>query len=199
MPIHWTDFPERVEKFGDLFNIFETLAHDLSADLIHSGSCENETSASAYEVDFLRHGDELVPRPDRIPGWDELATFTERHYGYPPSLATLRQVRSQALGILEVTIAAVNEMSILAVVEASRQPSSAEGGADYLLDNYRWLKGKQVAALFALSQSQVSKLANSSAFGTNGKTDHDRRIDILSVVKWNLDRLAQQVEDDADE
>lgn len=67
MSVHWTDFPERVEKFGDLFNIFETLAHDLRADLIHSGSCEKESDASAYEVGFLRHGDELFRGPTAFP------------------------------------------------------------------------------------------------------------------------------------
>src|SRR6266511_5353817 len=152
MPIHWTDFPERVEKFGDLFNIYETLAHDLRADLIHSGSCEKETDASAYEVDFLRHGDELVPRPERIPGWDELATFCERHFGFPPSLAVLRQVRSLALEALDVPIARVNEMSILdvmkALTEVRERPAQEE--SDFLLAEYRWLKVKQVVGVFAL-------------------------------------------------
>ncbi len=196
MAVHWTDFPERVEKFGDLFSIFETLAHDLRANLIDSGSCAKETDASAYEVDFLRRDNEFVPRPERIPGWDELATYTERHLSFQPSLPVLRQVRSMALEALDVPIATVNEMTILAVVqaltEANRRPANADAGTDHLLADFRWLKVTQIARLFDLNPGQVTKLANAGTFATNGKTDHERRIDVLSVAKWELDRLARQ-------
>ena len=195
MAIHWTEYPERVATFGDLFNIFETLEHDVRANLIDSGSCENESAESAYEVDLLRRGEEFVPRPERIPGWDELATFTERHLSHPPSLACLRQVRSMALEALDVPIATVNGMTIEAVVKAltevSQRPAPEEASSDFLLAEYRWLKVKQIAALFALAPSQVTKLANAGTFVTNGKTEHDRRIDVLSVVRYTLDRLNQ--------
>ena len=185
MATHWTDFPHRVEKFGDLFTSFETLEHDLRANLINFGSCEKESVESAYEVEFLRRGDEFVPRPDRIPGWDELATFTERHLSHPPSVACLRQVRSMALEALDAPIATVNEMSIAAVVktldEASRRPAEEDG--DFLLKEYRWLKVGQVAKLLNMNPGQVSKHADADTFVNNGKTGHDRRIDVLSVVR----------------
>ena len=67
MPVHWSEFPDRVVKFGDLFNILETFDHDLRANHIDSGSCDKETENSAYTVEFMGT-DKIIPRPDRIPG-----------------------------------------------------------------------------------------------------------------------------------
>jgi hypothetical protein len=193
MATHWTEYPERVEKFGDLFSIFETLVRDLRADAIHSGSCENESDESAYTVEFLRRGDELVPRPERIPGWDELATYTEREFHRPPSLEVLRVIRGRASEVLDSPIAAVNELTIAQVVEAlDADRKRPEIGTDFLLDNYRWLKVTEVAKLLAMNAGQVSKNADAGTFATNGKSGHDRRIDVLSAVRWVLDRLARQ-------
>src|SRR2546430_967961 len=133
MAVHWTDFPERVEKFGDLFSICETFEHDLSADLIHSGSCEKENDESAYTVEFMGGG-QFLPRPDRIPGWDQLATHIEREVGSEVSLGALRVIRGFVSEVRDVPIAAVNEMTITEVVEAldedRRQP--ADRGTDPL-------------------------------------------------------------------
>jgi len=198
MTIHWTNFPERVEQFGDLFNIFETFEHDVRADLIHSGSCEKETDESAYTVEFVG-GARIIPRPDRIPGWEQLATYIERETGAEVSLVCLRTIRGFLSEIGDMPLAAVNEMTVVEVGqvldEVRRQPAVREGAADPLLDEYRFLKVKQIAKLFAFSSSEVSKLANAGAFVTNGRTGHDRRIDVLSVVKRELHRLNR--EDDA--
>ena len=192
MAVHWTDFPERVETFGDLLNIFETFEHDLRARLVHSGSCDNETDASAYSVEFV-DGGRFLPQPERVPGWEELATFTERRLGHPPSAACLRMVRSMALEALDATIADMNAMTIVAVVEAltdaARRPTEPDG--DFLLAEYRWLKVGQIAKLFDLSPSRVTKLTDAGTFASNGKTGNDRRVDVLAVVRWTLTQLGE--------
>ena len=97
--------------------------------------------------------------------------------------------------MLDIPIGAVNDLSILQVVEAfddaNRSPATA-GAGDFLLAEYRWLKVTQIAKLFALNAGQVSKLCEAGTFATNGKTGHDRRVDVLSVVRWVLDRLNRQ-------
>jgi hypothetical protein len=190
MPIHWTEFPNRVEKFGDLFDILDTFDHDLRVNLIHSGSREKETDESAYTVEFAGGG-RFLPRPDRIPGWEQLATLTEREYGSEPSVYNLRAIRGRVSEVLDVPIGAVNDLSILQVVEAldevNRTP--AAGAGDFLLAEYRWLKVTQVAKLFALNAGQVSKLCDAGTLATNGKTGHDRRVDVLSAVRRELDRI----------
>jgi hypothetical protein len=193
--MHWTDYPARVEKFGDLLSILETFDHDLRTNLIHSGCFDNEGDGSAYEIE-VAGGGRFLPRPDRIPGWEQLATYIERQGWSELSLTTLRAIRGLVSEARDVHISAVNEMTIVEVAEvldeARRQPATRGSGADPLLDEYRWLKVKQVARLFALNASQVSKLADAGTFVTNGKTGFDRRIDVLSVTKWVLDRLNRE-------
>src|SRR5262245_1381167 len=114
--VHWTEFPERVEKFGDVFSIFETFEHDLRADLIHSGSCKKETAPSAYSVEFMGVG-RILPRPDQIPGWEQLATYVEREFGSEVTLDALRVVRGLVSEVRDVRMAAVNEMTVTEVDE----------------------------------------------------------------------------------
>lgn len=78
---------------------------------------------------------------------------------------------------------------VAALEEANRTPTT---GNDFYLDNYRWLKVTEIAKLLALNPGQVSKYGEAGTFVTNGKTGHDRRIDVLSAVRWELDRLARQ-------
>ena len=193
MPIDWTEFPERVEKFGDLFHILETFFRDVRVGLIHSGSCDKESKTSAYTVEFM-DGGEFKARPERIPGWEQLATAVEREYHRELSLDVLRGVRGFISEVKDVPLAAVNEMTIAEVAEifdAARPqpPSSSVSPADPLLNEYRWLKVTQVAKLFALAPGQVSKAADAGTFVSNLKNGHDRRIDVLSVVKRELERL----------
>ncbi len=195
MPVHWTDFPGHVERFGDLFDIFQTFADDLRADTIDSGMLARRGPEAAYDVEFMGL-DRIVPRPDRVPGWEALATYTEREFHTPPTLPALRQVRGRASEGLDVGLDAVNAMTIAAVVEtlaaADRSATAGAGGADDPFADVRWLKVTQIEALFGVSKGQVSKLGDTGVFVTNGQTGHDRRIDVLSVVRWSLHRLAQQ-------
>ncbi len=127
MAIHWTDFPERVETFGDLLSIYETLERDIRKNHLPFGLFNKRTNQSAYDIEVGGMG-EVIPRSDRVPGWDALATFAEQEFSTPPSLYVLRQIRGQASKALAVDLKTVNEMSITAVLEAlaetDREPNS---------------------------------------------------------------------------
>jgi hypothetical protein len=128
-----------------------------------------------------------------IPGWDHLVTIVEREFGSEPSLFILRTLRGRASEVLDIPIGAVNDLTILQVVEAldeaNRAPTAITATTDSLLDEYRWLKVTQIARLFALNAGQVSKLADSGTIASNGKSGNERRIDVLSVIKRELGRL----------
>lgn len=195
MAIHWTEFPERVEKFGDLLNILETFFRDLRVGMVHSGSCDKETAASAYTAEFM-DGGEFSPRPERIPGWEQLATAAEREFHRPLSAELMRSIRAFVSEVRDISLTAVNELSVVEVAEifdaARREPAPQAGTPDQLLAEFRWLKVTEIAGLFALTRSNVSKLATDGTFVTNGKVGNDRRIDVLSVVRWTLDRLKRE-------
>src|SRR5262249_42903370 len=76
-------------------------------------------------------------------------------------------------------------------LESSNRDVDSEPTADPL-DEYRWLRVRQVAKVFALNPGQVSNSADDGTFVTNGKTGYDRRIDVVSVVRWVLERLNRQ-------
>ncbi|MBX9626955.1 MAG: hypothetical protein K2X82_24350 [Gemmataceae bacterium] len=200
MAVHWSDFPERVERFGDLFQVLETLDRDRAADFFHGGQFDNEAGGSAYHVEPGAGAYMFQPDPDRIPGWDRLATRAEREFGDALRLTVLRAYRGRASEALDVPLAEVDAMSIVAVADAldaaDHDPTPAGPGADPLAE-YRWLKVTQVARLFATSAGQVSKLCDAGGLVTNGKAGTDRRIDVLSVVKRELDRLARQADPEA--
>ena len=50
----------------------------------------------------------------------------------------------------------------------------------------------QIARLFGLEKPRVSRLATDGTFVSNGEARNARRIDVLSVVRWELDRLNRQ-------
>ena len=166
MPISWTEYPERVEKFGDLFSIFETFEHDTRANLIDSASCEKETDDSAYTVEFVG-GARIIPCPGRIPGWHQLATLVEREFGSESSVHHLRALRGRASEVLDVPIGAVNYLTILQVVaaldEANRGPTTTAEASDFLLAEYRWLKVTQIARVFAMNAGRV-KVTHTNPF-----------------------------------
>jgi hypothetical protein len=196
MSIHWTDYPERVEKFGDLFNILETLDRDHRMDIFTSGSFAKRTPRAAYDVDLVGGGYQFHSVNDRMPGITRIITFVEREYGCGMSLEVLRRVRGRVCEALDIEFTAVNELTLVQVADAldvaSQEPAAQQPTTDHLHSEFRWLKVKQISQLFALSASQVTKLADAGTFVTNGKSGYDRRIDVLSVIKRELERLNAQ-------
>jgi hypothetical protein len=197
MAIHWTDFPQRVEKFGDLFNILETLDADHRTDYITGRSFAKRTPQAAYVVAFgVDGGYQFHSVNERMPGITRIITFVEREYGCGMSLEILRRVRGRVSEALDIDFTAVNELTLVQVADAldtaSREPATQTPASDYLLSEFRWLKVKQIAQVFALTPSQVTKPADAGTFVTNGKSGYDRRIDVLSVIRRELERLKEQ-------
>jgi hypothetical protein len=197
--IHWTEFPERVELFGDLFSILETFEKDCATNVITSYSTAKESVQSAYTVEFMGlNRVEFVG--ERVPGWEALVTYAEREFYSVPDLHILRVIRGQVSEARDVSPAAVNAMTIVRVMDALAERrvedvQAAEAPADPLAA-FRWLKVTQIARLFALNAGQVSKLGDNGTFITNGKTSYERRIDVLSVVRRELARLERLADTD---
>jgi hypothetical protein len=101
-----------------------------------------------------------------------------------------------------VPLDAVNQMTIPAVVaalaEADRAAETAGADEDDPLAEFRILKVTQVAKLFAINAGVVSKRCDDGTYVTNGLTGHDRRIDVLSVIRQQLEQLAKQASPDAE-
>jgi hypothetical protein len=194
MAMHWTEFPEKIEKFGDLFSIMDTLHSDYRRDLIAFGAYAKESEQSAYTVEYGDGGLAFVTRPDRIPGLERIRTYAEREFGVELSTGVLRQIRGRASEALDITSAEVDQLTLEQVADALAlaEKELAGGAAADPFAEFRWLKVTQVARVFALNPGQVSKLADTGTFATNGKTGHDRRVDALSVVRRELARLDRQ-------
>ena len=133
-----------------------------------------------------------------VPAALAIRAYTNREFGQDLTPEAVRRVRGRVCEVLDVDTAAADALPLSRVAELLRQSGAADdgtaGGDPAAAD--RWLKVAQVAALFALNRGTVSKLADAGTFVTNGRTGHDRRIDVLSVVGWNLGRLARQAAGD---
>lgn len=193
MPAHWTDFPERVELFGDLFHILESLDRDRAADVFYGGQFDRECRDSAYHVEPGAGPYLFQPDAGRIPGWDRLATRAEREYGDRLGLPILRAYRGRASEVLDVPLAEVDALSVVAVADAldrADEPAGRAPAADPLAE-HRWLRVTDAAKLVARGDAarprgQVSRWCDDGTFVTNGKVGHERRVDALSVVRWLL-------------
>jgi hypothetical protein len=75
--------------------------------------------------------------------------------------------------------------------ESANEPPATPPGEDELA-TLRWLKVRQVAALFDIRPGTISKAASSGKYLTNGKTGNDRRIDVLSVIREQLAQIEAQ-------
>lgn len=204
MAVHWTDFPEHIEKFGELFSILETLDRDWNGDRIHSGCWDNESDRSAYTVEGLGGTYEFTPRSDRIPGWEELTTYAERRYAAPLSLYLLRLIRGTVSETLNISLNEVNEMTIRDVVNVLTKPAPEPEppplvGDGSLEAEFLMLSGAQVSRAFNIDEGSITRAVKQGKLVTNGKDGHDRRINALSVVRWQLSKSSRKPQTESDE
>lgn len=194
MPAHWTDFPERVELFGDLFHILESLSRDEENNMFTGDQFDRRGQASAYDIELNPRRARFLPVPDRIPGWDRLATLAEREFGRVLSLPLLRVYRGRVSDVLDATLAEVDAMTVAAVADAleagDREPEPPGPAADPFAE-FRWIRVTDAAKLVwgkntGQYRGQVSKMCDDGPFVTNGAIGPERRIDALSVVAWKL-------------
>src|SRR5262245_22540889 len=122
MAMEWTDFPERVELFGDLFSIYETLDQHRAFDF----ECfPDHPERAAYSVE--RDGGQwvIVLRPDRMPGVQRLLNRLEREGQCSLTLDRIREFRRRAATALYIEPAAVNALTITEVADALEEADAA--------------------------------------------------------------------------
>lgn len=130
---------------------------------------------------------------DQVPAACAIRAFTNNEFGLDLTREAVLRVRGKVCELLDIDTTAADALPLSRVAEVLRSATKPGAGpADDRLTDFRWLKVTQVASLFAMNPGQVSKLADKGTFVTNGHTGSDRRIDVLSVVRWVLDRLAKQ-------
>jgi len=127
MPLHWTTFPERVELFGDLISILETLDRDNVQDSFTGSSFQHESESSAYTVEPNPTGYLFLPRAERMPGLDRLLDRLEREGPLELTIAAVRQLRGRVGAATNRNRAAVDAMTIEQVadaLEAAERPAT---------------------------------------------------------------------------
>jgi hypothetical protein len=73
MAVHWTDYPERVETFGDLLSILETLdRHEMESGFTAPDFQPERRRLTAYKVNSTPAGWRLCPDLDKMLGLERL-------------------------------------------------------------------------------------------------------------------------------
>jgi len=122
-----------------------------------------------------------------------LRGYANREFGQDLTPHAVMRIRGRVCEVLDINTDVADALPLSRVVEVLREADKASDspGTDSV-SQYRWLRVRQVASLFNLNPGVVTKNADAGIFITNGKTGYERRIDILSVVQWELARLNQQ-------
>lgn len=119
MPVHWTDYPERVETFGDLLSVLETLdRHDMEAGFTAPDFQKGRGRRTAYKVDSTPSGWQLFPDLDQMLGLERLLDRFDID-GHPTlTHAQARELRRRAAKALNCEGAALNAKTFTEVVTA---------------------------------------------------------------------------------
>ena len=123
-PVHWTEFPESVERFGDLLSILETLDLHDAKEGFTAASFHNESPDSAYTIDPLPVGYRFSPRLNRMPGLERLIDSFDVDDAF--TLSDVRDIRRRVASALKIDRAAVGAMTFTEIVEAI--DATARGG-----------------------------------------------------------------------
>lgn len=129
---------------------------------------------------------------DEVPAACVIRAFTNNEFGLDLTRESVLRVRGRVCELLDIDTTAADALPLSRVAEVLRNGTKPPGPVGDQLAELRWLKVTQVASLFAMNAGQVSRHADKGTFVTNGNTGSDRRIDVLSVIRWELDRLAKQ-------
>lgn len=130
--VHWTEFPEQVEGFGDLLSILETLDRHDDEEGFTGQNFESESDDSAYTVDLHDEQYRFNPRLDRMPGLERLLDL----FGVDDSftLVEIRELRRRVMSALKLDRAAIGAMTFIQIAgaldEAARPVSPASPPTD---------------------------------------------------------------------
>jgi hypothetical protein len=130
-----------------------------------------------------------------VPEALRLRAYANREFGQDLPPEAVRCIRGRVCEVLDIDTATADALPLSRVVEAlARADSGADTGPAVPdpMTQFRWLRVRQVASLFALNPGVVARSADAGTFATNGHSGYERRIDVLSVVRWVLERLDRQ-------
>lgn len=132
-----------------------------------------------------------------VPAALRLRAYANCEFGQDLTPEAVRRIRGRVCEILDIDTAAGDALPLSRVVEElSRADHVTDPAISDPISQFRWLRVRQVASLFDLNPGVVSKNADAGIFVTNGQTGFERRVDVLSVVRWQLERQSRP--DDAD-
>ncbi len=123
----------------------------------------------------------------QFPAVARLRAFANNEFGLDLTPEAVRRIRGRVCEALDIDTTAADALPLARVVEVLRRPQ--EDLADASVDQFRWLRVRQIGRLFDLNPGVVTKLADDGIFVTNGQSGYDRCIDVLSVIRRELDRL----------
>jgi hypothetical protein len=118
MAIHWTDYPERVETFGDLLCILETLHRDHVRNRFHFESFANETPQSAYSVEIEGSTYRFEPRLDGMPDLERLLIHFDLAHIPTLNLNQFQGIQGQIAATLRIDRSAVNALTFTQIADA---------------------------------------------------------------------------------
>ncbi|WP_162667576.1 hypothetical protein [Gemmata massiliana] len=119
MAVHWTEYPERVETFGDLSSILATLDnHDMEAGFTADSFRNERGRTTAYTVDFYNKQYRFHPRLDQMPGLERLLDRFNIDGHDTLTLSQFRELRTRVANALKCSRTEVDAMTFIAIEDA---------------------------------------------------------------------------------
>ena len=131
---HWTEFPERVESFGDLLSVLETLDRDVTDDVFMGNSFRNSRESAAYTVIPTPAGYHFQPRFHGMPGLERLFDLLDMDGGPLLTLAQVKELRGRAAKAINRGRPEVNALTFQEMVEALSPQSPPLPGPPPIVD-----------------------------------------------------------------
>ena len=118
MATNWTEYPERVETFGDLNSILETLGrHEMEVGFTAQSFGNSRGRTTAYTVDFQNRRPRFNPHLDQMPGLERLLDRFDINGHFTLTLDLFRELRNRAANALKSNRTAVDAMTFIAVAD----------------------------------------------------------------------------------
>lgn len=117
-PLHWTEYPERVETFGDLLSILETLdRHEMESGFTAPDFQKERGRVTAYKVDFHNRQHRFNPQLDQMLGLERLLDRFDIDGHSTLTRSQARELRQRAAKALNRDGAAVNAMTFTEIAD----------------------------------------------------------------------------------
>lgn len=150
MMIHWTDYPERVETFGELLSILETLdRHETESGFTAPDFQKERGRVTAYTVHLHEQQHQFHPRLDQMPGLERLLDRFGID-GYPTlTQGQSRELHRRVANALNCDGTALNTMTFTAIIDALEPASQPQPAIRTFGDFLANVRGVEQAAASA--------------------------------------------------